>query len=122
MNVMNSAIDDVNVQVHYSKFLFCVRNILTNAIKFSNHDAEIWVDFNQNILSIQDFGKGMTKEQKNALEKGENKISLSGTNDEKGSGIGMRLVYQFAKAQNIDLKIETEINKGTVVKFLLNNF
>lgn len=114
---INTPLDEAIVKVHSSKFLFCLRNILTNAIKFSNPDSDIHLTYSNGVLSIRDYGKGMQIDQLKALQEGKNKSSELGTNSEKGSGIGMRLVHQFCRAQHIQLKIESKINEGTVVYF-----
>ncbi len=113
-------LDTIFVNVHYSKFLFCLRNVLSNAIKFSYSDSEITISFIENVLTIKDTGKGMSHQQKTALERGDNTIANYGTNEEKGTGIGMRLAFQFCKAQKIEMRIFSEEDKGTEVRFLFN--
>lgn len=85
-----------------------LRNLLTNAIKYSYEGQKILINANKkddNILelSITDFGIGIPENiQKSlfAIERGESRL---GTNNEKGTGLGLILCKEFI-----------ELNKGTI--------
>ena len=64
-------------------------------------------------MNIGDNGIGMSKEfiskafNKYEMEKRRNKENIS------GFGVGLFVVYNLVKAQNGDIEIQSEINKGT---------
>lgn len=91
-----------------------VRNIITNAIKFTPKNGEISIGFNQNVLMIADNGIGMPSSIIEAILKN-NYISTRGTNNELGMGMGLQLVLNLAVKINCKMLIESELNKGTTI-------
>lgn len=94
-----------------------VRNILTNALKFTKPESgEVWIRTQRAAtyiqLEIRDNGIGMTQEAVNNLLKG-HVNSSQGTLQEKGFGIGMQLVKTFSDMMKIDLHISSEKAVGT---------
>lgn len=103
--------------------LTIVRNILSNAIKYSFNDSEIVIEIHSDndfqIISINDFGKGISIEKQNLLfEIHKNKSSL-GTNGEKGNGLGLVICNEFIKQNNGKIMIESKENEGTKVEIYL---
>lgn len=94
-----------------------IRNLLTNAIKFSYPEEEIKVkviDNPENVaIIISDNGIGMSTEQLNTLFK--DYRSTRGTDNEKGTGLGLFTCNELASKLNGNLKISSELNKGTTV-------
>jgi len=107
-------------------FEFIVRNLLSNAIKFShpNQTIEITLINANNLLTltIKDSGIGMNKQEKNKLFIQTSDKIKRGTNNEKGSGLGMSLSYEFIRQMNGTIHVESEQNEGTtiVVQFNMN--
>ena len=98
-----------------------LRNILTNAVKYSNEGQHIHITSlkeEENVsLSIQDEGVGMTAEQLQQLQLSENE-STQGTKGEKGSGLGIFLVKELLEKTYGRLIIKSEKNKGS--NFIIN--
>src|SRR5690606_37168327 len=70
-----------------------VRNILNNSIKFCNEGCEITINAvfkanHQMMICIKDNGMGMSAEALKMLNSGTS-VSTRGTNDEKGTGLGL---------------------------------
>ncbi len=93
------------------------RNLLNNAIKFSNNGTEIKTEIsiqNENaLLAISDSGIGMDDEVKENLFKAEARISRNGTMHEKGSGLGLSLCKELIKENGGEITFESELGKGT---------
>jgi signal transduction histidine kinase len=93
-----------------------LRNIITNAVKYSNANSNITISTmlqNDNtVIIIKDEGIGMTPEQITALQNNAAE-STTGTQGEKGSGLGLFLVMELLKKINGSLHIESEPGKGS---------
>jgi signal transduction histidine kinase len=98
------------------------RNLISNAIKFTLPGGNVTIAGQEKtkswVFSISDNGKGMTKEE---IEKITGGISFttSGTDREKGHGLGMQLVQDFIRKHNSSLKIDSMLEQGTTFSFEL---
>lgn len=95
-----------------------VRNLISNALKFTPEKGIIEIvsyetTNNQVQLIVSDSGVGMEKEKIEQLLQNESIFSERGTNNEKGSGIGLSLVKDFIEANKGTLQIESKKGKGT---------
>lgn len=91
-----------------------VRNIISNAIKFTSQNGTITMKFNQNQLTIIDNGIGMTEAMIDAIWNN-NYESRRGTDNEIGMGMGLQLVLNLARKIKAAITIESELSKGTTV-------
>jgi len=99
-----------------------IRNLLSNALKFTNKHGEITIktfsysDEKQNQfvgISVSDTGVGITaKAQSTLFDIGEN-ISTAGTEDEKGTGLGLILCKEFVEKHGGKIWVESEVGKGS---------
>ena len=98
-----------------------IRNLLSNALKFSNFGGVILIstelDDNNLIVRVSDSGKGISKENIVKIFKETEYISTYGTNNEKGIGIGLHLCKALLNKNNGKIWVESEINKGTTFSF-----
>lgn len=100
-----------------------IRNLLSNSIKFTNsegaiHIAGIEID-GQLQLSISDNGVGMNTEAKENLFKQNNYNTTYGTNNEKGTGLGLFLCKEMIEKNGGSIWVESTIGKGTTFYFTL---
>lgn len=95
-----------------------VRNIISNAIKFTSQNGTILIACDTDGLTIADNGIGMTPEMINAILN-DTAVSRRGTDNEIGSGMGMQLVKKLAEKVNCKLFIESQPGKGTSVRLSL---
>ena len=99
-----------------------LRNILTNAIKYSPAGSLVNIDAekkgNNLLIKIKDTGIGMTAEQLLQLNARQT-ASTRGTNGEKGSGLGIFLVQELLEKINGRLIIESTQNQGSCFTILL---
>jgi PAS domain S-box-containing protein len=109
----------------YDMMFTVLRNLLTNAIKFShkNSKVEILIEEHEQykVLSVRDYGMGISDEQKVKLFDIASNSSQPGTNNEKGTGLGLILVNDFVKLNNGELSFESIQGEGTTFKVSLPN-
>jgi len=99
---------------------FVCRNVLHNAIKFSQPSSTIRVHLtltkeNAAVLTVTDEGIGMTEEMLTSLLRHESGVSTKGTANEKGTGLGLVICREFITRNNGQLSIESVLNQGTTV-------
>jgi len=101
-----------------------LRNLLTNAIKYSSPEQEIKVvsqkTNNEIIISVIDKGIGINEENLKNLFKIENFKSKPGTHGEKGTGFGLVLCYEFTMLNKGRIWAESTPGKGSTFSFSLN--
>ncbi|MDO5665893.1 MAG: HAMP domain-containing sensor histidine kinase [Bacteroidia bacterium] len=101
-----------------------LRNLINNAIKFSNTGKEITVfcqcDRHQAIISVSDKGIGMCKQRINEFYTTGQKIETeTGTHGEKGTGLGLALCKDLLDKHKSRLIIHSEECIGTTICFYL---
>lgn len=94
-----------------------IRNIISNAVKFTPQNGTITVEAGQTKgkieIKITDTGVGMSQAQANTLFDGNPNKSSTGTDGEKGTGIGLLLSYEFVKNNGGQLSVESTPGVGT---------
>lgn len=100
-----------------------VRNLITNAIKFTNQNGKIIVDAeDQNgFINIKVIDNGVGIEEKNIskLFKIASNPTSVGTSNETGTGLGLILCKEFINACKGNIWVESKINEGTTFIFSL---
>jgi len=123
LNVIDNTID-FNLKTDKDFISIIIRNLLSNAIKFSQMGDQIIIKAdkkpNENIIMIQDFGVGMSKEQQEKISSGKS-FSEWGTQSEKGTGLGLKLVRELVKTLGGSLIFKSEVKKGTMAIINLPN-
>ena len=97
-----------------------LRNLISNAIKFSYTNSNIKINASELLnpnyirINIEDQGLGIPKEKLDSLFKQTGrKVSTSGTNGEKGFGIGLQLCSSFLKKMGGHISVKSIQEKGS---------
>ena len=113
--------EEINVRGDIDIAKTITRNLLSNAIKFSFSGSKIIIEVkkidNMAVVSVKDFGKGMSQEEQQKLFNSETHFSKYGTNNEEGSGLGLLLCKDFATKNKGDLWLQSEEGKGSTFFF-----
>lgn len=100
-----------------------VRNILSNSIKFTNKGGNVTISSkpinDQRVVTITDNGIGIPENKLKTLFSVKNISSTKGTNNEKGTGLGLLLCKQMIEQNKGSIGIESKEGKGTTVTIKL---
>ena len=94
-------------------------NIVENAIKYSNQNSYIEIELSKQFVCIRDFGIGMDA---NEITKIFDKFYRIKPNQHtaKGFGLGLAIAKNILQLHNFEIKITSELNKGTEFKILFH--
>ncbi len=116
-------ITDTSVYADAECFKTVTRNLLNNAIKFTARGGKIILSSVENDsyahISVQDTGVGMSAEVVANLFNITSKTSTTGTENEKGTGLGLILCKDLMEKNNGTISVESELGKGSKFTFTL---
>ena len=121
IKLIDNVPDDVIASADPNSIRIVIRNLITNAIKFSRQNDSIEVsaiqyDSEHYVITVKDTGTGMSSEQLNKLFK--SKVnSKSGTNNESGTGMGMLFCKDLVEKSNGKIWVTSELGVGTSFSF-----
>ncbi|WP_421918105.1 sensor histidine kinase [Marinifilum sp.] len=100
-----------------------IRNLLTNSIKFTNRKGSIKIEAKINKewaeIMISDNGIGMDELTLANLFTNSQTQSIKGTENEKGSGLGLKLCKEFIKKHGGNIWAESELGAGSKFTFTM---
>jgi|GEM_PF-1902268 len=118
-----SATDEIEIRTDENILRTVLRNLISNAIKFTNPEGHINVVVNKNHdhveISIVDNGVGMDDTTIHKIFDLSTSVTLPGTANENGSGLGLVLCREFVELLDGHLWVESEVGKGSNFKFTL---
>jgi signal transduction histidine kinase len=123
---INNASDDSIVYADENMTNTVIRNLISNALKFTNIGGSITVntifddDFVQ--VSIADTGVGMDQDVVEKLFRIDSNYTTRGTSDEKGTGLGLILCKEFVNKQEGEIWVDSEPGKGSTFIFTLPRY
>ncbi|MHB1687417.1 MAG: PAS domain-containing sensor histidine kinase [Ignavibacteriaceae bacterium] len=125
INLSNETEKDIFVSADPNMLHSILQNLIANSIKFTNKCGLIKIyakklsnDFI--LISVSDNGIGMTNDQTKNLF-GLTATSTKGTNDEKGTGLGLMICKEMIERHSGTISVKSEVGKGSVISFTLPN-
>lgn len=123
ITVINEINADIKVVADKQMLNTVIRNLLSNAIKFSNNDGFVKTSSevlgNEVIITIEDSGVGIPENEINLLFNINTNFSRGGTNNEKGTGLGLILCKDFVEKCGGRIWVESLEGKGSKFKFTI---
>jgi signal transduction histidine kinase len=117
------------IQVDESAFTQIIENILSNAVKYSLYDKNVWVRVTSAkhsneewvVMEIQDEGPGFTSEDKEKLFGKFARLSARPTGGEHSTGLGLSIVKKLVELMRGTVRCESQADKGAtfIVEFPL---
>ncbi|WP_298126959.1 ABC transporter substrate binding protein [uncultured Clostridium sp.] len=109
--------EDVMMSVDISKIERVILNLISNAIKFSRENGEIYVTVTSQDecleISVEDNGIGIADKHKRDIFKKFVQVDNSLNRKNEGSGVGLSIAQSLVELHNGKITVESEINKGT---------
>jgi len=101
-----------------------IRNLISNAIKFSYKNSSIIVTLkkvSEDVvrISISDKGVGIDNKKLESVFNVENIYSEKGTEGEKGTGLGLKLCKEFVEKNKGKIWVESKKDEGSVFSFTI---
>jgi signal transduction histidine kinase len=113
------------VTIHADRFMIgtIVRNLISNAIKFSNPGGTITITTERNdnkmVFSVKDNGIGISKADQLRMFRIEENFTVKGTQNEKGTGLGLILCKEFIEKYGGKIWVKSEEGVGSTFSFTL---
>ncbi|HKJ40502.1 MAG TPA: HAMP domain-containing sensor histidine kinase, partial [Sunxiuqinia sp.] len=118
--------DDVFVYADHNMVDLIVRNLISNALKFTPEKGKVELDMLQvdgfYKVQVKDTGVGIAEEDIPKLFEQNDSISTYGTNNEKGSGLGLILCKEFVEMNGGEIVVESKKGEGSTFTFSLKRY
>jgi len=119
--LVNGIIEEINITADEIMLSAVIRNLISNAIKFTPKDGTINIEAKRKAdhveVSISDTGVGMEKETIEKLFEIETSFTSRGTENEKGTGLGLLLCKEFVEKHGGTIWVSSEKGKGSTFTF-----
>jgi len=126
IRINSSSADNIIVFADIDMLKTILRNLISNAIKFTNCNGVISIsaqEISGNMtISVSDNGVGMEPDRILGLFDISKVISTTGTAEEKGTGLGLLLCSEFVEKHKGKIWVESGKGKGSSFKFTLPRF
>ena len=117
---------DLNVTADLQMVKTIVRNLISNAIKYTNVNGEIIINASELKkyveVAVNDNGVGISTENQKKLFQIDKIHTTPGTYAEKGTGLGLLLCKEFVELHGGNLRIDSEVGKGSRFAFTLPQY
>lgn len=121
LTLLNLVAENINVVADKNMLETVLRNILSNAIKFTPKGGDIVVNAQVLLgteksfvqITVDDTGVGISEDKIEKLFEVSKNNSTKGTDNEEGTGLGLILCKDFVEKNGGSIKVESQLGKGT---------
>lgn len=118
VTIITELSDKVMLTGSSDRFSQMMVNLIENAIKYSNEGGRVWIRTRQTEdkvqVSVEDEGIGIAEEHLNRLFERFYRVDKSRSTKAGGTGLGLSIVKHIAALFDADLKVESQLGKGTI--------
>jgi signal transduction histidine kinase len=115
--------DNLIIEADKNMIRTILRNLITNAVKFTHRNGLVQINaliYKHSVeIAVSDNGIGMTSDTISKLFRIDANLTTRGTENEKGTGLGLFLCKEFAEKHGGKIWAESEMGKGSTFKVLL---
>jgi signal transduction histidine kinase len=94
-----------------------LQNLVSNAIKFSHADSEVYISTYQHhqemIFEVKDFGVGISEHDQGRLFERYNELSTKPTGVETSNGLGLSIVKRIAEELGGTISVQSSLGAGS---------
>lgn len=124
ITLVHSVPSEIQVSADYAMVSTVVRNLVSNALKFTNSGGAIKVSAQASTsrlveIAVEDNGTGMNAEDLEKLFRIDVQHTNAGTAGEQGTGLGLHLCKDLIERNGGKLWVESLVGKGTIFRFTL---
>jgi PAS domain S-box-containing protein len=124
IEIKSSVPDDIEIYADKNMVFTILRNLISNAIKFTFQDGEVNVGAELNEsgivkVTVSDNGMGMTPEHQELLFKLGHNVSTKGTANETGTGLGLIICKDFIERNGGNIWVKSDYQRGSDFIFTL---
>lgn len=123
IQIKSEVVDDIYVQADEDMLNTIIRNLITNAIKFTPKGGTITIAAKEvgkyAEISVEDTGVGMSEATMANLFRLDTTHSTLGTNQEAGTGLGLILCKEFVEKHDGKIWVESKLGVGSKFIFYL---
>jgi PAS domain S-box-containing protein len=113
----------LNISADKAMINAILRNLISNAIKFTNKDGNIIIsaqqEQNEVVVTVCDNGVGIRKDAIEKLFRIDESYTTAGTQKEKGTGLGLLLCKEFVFKHGGKIWVTSEFGKGSSFRFTI---
>lgn len=119
--------EDLKVLVDHNMIESVLRNLISNAIKFSYRNSQIIISSRKSAndyveVCVEDFGVGMEEKTVAKLFKIEERVGSHGTEGEESTGLGLILCKEFIEKHNGKIWVESKLDAGSKFIFTIPGY
>jgi PAS domain S-box-containing protein len=123
--IINYIPDNLIVMADRNMLNTILRNLISNALKFTSANGKVGIKAiskgNTTEISVEDTGTGIKQEDISKIFEIGSSFSKRGTENEKGTGLGLLLCKEFVEKHGGHIWVESEEGKGSTFFFTINN-
>lgn len=114
---LQQEVGDIKLKADVQMIRLILRNLLANAIKFTGKEGKVWVSATaaegEVVIIVADNGIGISEKDQKKLFGKKSIYTQRGTENEKGSGLGLLLCKEFIELHQGRIEVKSSPGKGT---------
>lgn len=122
---IKTELQEITINADLTRFKQIIYNLLSNAIKYTPENGKITIhsgiNKHQLVISIEDTGIGISKEDYDKIFSQFKQIDSSYTRNQEGSGLGLTLTKKLIELHGGSIHFDSELGKGSRFWFVLPN-